>query len=261
MCANMHAMAEPAPLTPLVDRPAAGRTFTGTRRVRLGDVAPSGRLRLDAVARYLHDVAADDATPVMGADAITWIVRRTTVQVQRFPVFGEELELTTWGSGTGSRWAERRTSITGASGGRIEAASLWIFVDGETGRPRRLDDAFLAVYGESTGGRTVAARLVHRDPPADARPGPDWTIRRTDLDLFDHVNNAVYWSVAEQAWPLDDVELPWTAEIEHRDGLVAQQAPTVSAGDDRLWILGDGVVAATIVSDRVLRPDPSAPSA
>ncbi|MGN6695441.1 MAG: acyl-ACP thioesterase domain-containing protein, partial [Aquihabitans sp.] len=89
----------PTALSPLVERPAAGRSYSATRRVRLGDVAPSGRLRLDAVARYLHDVAADDATPVMGADAITWIVRRTTVQVQQFPVFGEELELTTWGSG------------------------------------------------------------------------------------------------------------------------------------------------------------------
>jgi len=257
----MQAMTEPAALAPLVDRPASGRTFTATRRVRLGDVAPSGRLRLDAVARYLHDVAADDATPVMGAAAITWIVRRTTVRIEQFPVFGEELELTTWGSGTGSRWAERRTSITGTEGGRIEAASLWIFVDGETGRPKRLDDAFLAAYAESTAGRTVGARLVHRDPPADVTPGPAWAVRRTDLDLFDHVNNAVYWSVAEEAWGLDGLELPWTAEVEHRDGLVARQEASVARGDDRLWILGDGVVAATIVSDRALRPGPSAPSA
>ena len=244
----MQAMTEPAALAPLVDRPASGRTFTATRRVRLGDVAPSGRVRLDAVARYLHDVAADDATPVMGAAAITWIVRRTTVRIEQFPVFGEELELTTWGSGTGSRWAERRTSITGTEGGRIEAASLWIFVDGETGRPKRLDDAFLAAYAESTAGRTVGARLVHRDPPADGatRTGPAWTVRRTDLDLFDHVNNAQYWAVAEEVWPVDAAALPWRAEIEHRDGLVHGQAVTVEVAADQLWILGDGTVSATI---------------
>ncbi|MFM2113860.1 MAG: hypothetical protein RL643_818, partial [Actinomycetota bacterium] len=29
--------------------------------MRLGDVTPKGRLRLDATARYLQDIATDDA--------------------------------------------------------------------------------------------------------------------------------------------------------------------------------------------------------
>lgn len=265
--ANMHAMTdaptsdEPTVLSPITDRPSSGRSFTTGRRVRLGDVAPSGRLRLDAAARYLQDVAGDDATQVMGRDAFTWIIRRTTIEVHRFPRFDEVLELTTWGSATGSRWAERRTSIVGEDGGRIEAAALWVYVDGATGRPKRLDDDFLAAYDESTGGRTIGARLVHGDPPDDAAPGPSWSIRRTDLDLFDHVNNAVFWSIAEEAWPIDELALPWSAEVEHRDGLEAHQAATVVLGADRLWVRGDGVVAATIVSGRELRPGPTAPSA
>lgn len=239
---------EPTGLSPLVDRPTAGRTFTTERRVRLGDVSPTGRLRLDATARYLQDVAGDDATPVMGAAAYTWIVRRTTIEVRQFPVFGELVSLTTWGSGTGSRWAERRTSIIGDEGGRIEAASLWIFVDGETGRPKRLDATFVETYHEAIGGRSVGARLVHRDPPEATRPGPAWSVRRTDLDLFGHVNNAQYWAVAEEAWDLDASGVPWTAEVEHRGGLEPGQAVTIELADDRLWIAGDGVVAATIIT-------------
>lgn len=254
-------MDEPTPLSPLVDRPTSGRTYSHTRRVRLGDVAPSRRLRLDAAARYLQDVASDDSAEVMGAEAFTWIVRRTTIEVQRFPRFDEEVEVTTWGSGTGSRWAERRTSIVGVDGGRVETASLWIYVDGTTGRPKRLGDDFLATYAEATGGRSVGARLVHRDPPEEVAPGPDWSVRRTDLDVFDHVNNAVFWAIAEEAWDLDAIDLPWTVEVEHRDGLEPRHAPTVARGDDRLWILADGTVAATIVSDRALRPAPGAPSA
>jgi acyl-ACP thioesterase len=263
----MHAMAdaaspdEPTALSPILARPDAGRSFTTSRRVRLGDVAPTGRLRLDAAARYLQDVAGDDATQVMGTDAFTWIIRRTTLEVQQFPRFDEVLALTTWGSATGSRWAERRTSIVGEDGGRIEAAALWVYVDGTTGRPKRLDDDFLAAYAASTGGRTVGARLVHGDPPAEVEPGPPWSIRRTDLDLFGHVNNAVFWSIAEEAWPVDELALPWSAEVEHRDGLEPGQQASVALGADRLWITGDGVVAATLVSDRALRPGPSAPSA
>src|SRR3546814_5593560 len=46
--------------TELVPRPPRGRVFEGARRVRLGDVSPAGRLRLDAATRYLQDLSADD---------------------------------------------------------------------------------------------------------------------------------------------------------------------------------------------------------
>ncbi len=40
--------------------PPQGRIFTAARSVRLGDVTPRGRLRLDATVRYLQDVSHDD---------------------------------------------------------------------------------------------------------------------------------------------------------------------------------------------------------
>src|SRR4051794_32172642 len=154
----------------------AGRTYSGTRAVRLGDVTPKGRLRLDALARYLQDVANDDATDGIGEDAMAWVVRSTVVEVHAFPVFREALTLTTWGSGLGSRWAERRTSVLGEQGGRIEAASVWVHVDLASGRPKKLLPGFEDVYGPSTGGRVVSARLSHGDPPDGAARSP-WPLR------------------------------------------------------------------------------------
>src|SRR3546814_13672312 len=40
--------------TELVPRPPRGRVFEGARRVRLGDVSPAGRLRLDAARSEEH---------------------------------------------------------------------------------------------------------------------------------------------------------------------------------------------------------------
>ena len=48
------------PATELPERPATGRVVVRTRPVRLGDVDERGRLRLDATARYLQDIATDD---------------------------------------------------------------------------------------------------------------------------------------------------------------------------------------------------------
>ena len=44
-------------LDPSLPIPAAGRTFAAHRRVRLADMDEHGRVRLDAVARFLQDVA------------------------------------------------------------------------------------------------------------------------------------------------------------------------------------------------------------
>jgi acyl-ACP thioesterase len=199
------------------------RRFTAERRVRLSDVTPKGRLRLDAVARYLQDVANDDAVDGIGDDAAAWVVRRTTLAVERFPVLREELTLATWASGVGSRWAERSTSITGAEGGEILATALWVHVDLRSGRPKVLPPDFERVYGESAGGRAVSARLQHGPPPDGAEAAP-WPVRFADFDVLGHVNNAVYWAIVEEHL---DLHAPVTVEVEYRGGVDRGQAVQV----------------------------------
>lgn len=231
----------------MIPRPTSGRRFTGTARVRLGDVTPKGRVRLDAVARYLQDVANDDAVDAIGESAATWVVRRTELRVERFPVFREELRLTTWASGTGGRWAERRTSVEGDRGGSIEAAALWVYVDAVTGRPKRLAQSFFDAYGEAAGGRTVHPRLAHGGPP-DGRGREPWPLRFTDFDVLGHVNNAVYWAVVEECF---DLRAPTTVTVEYRGGVDRGQQAEIVVDGHELWLLADGDVAA---SGRVDRP-------
>jgi acyl-ACP thioesterase len=208
--------------------PSRGRVVERRRRVRLGDVSPGGRLRLDAITGYLQDVANDDARDGLPPDEVNgWVVRRTVIEVLRFPLYGEELALRTWCSGTASRWAERRTQVapvaSGAGdagdGGRavaIEAASIWVHVDLDTGRPKALSPHFFDCYGEAAGGRTVRARLEHDNPPAEAR-GAQWPIRFVDVDVLGHVNNAAYWNpVEERLAARRDVRAPLRAELEYR---------------------------------------------
>ena len=118
----------------MVPVPAAGRRFTRGRRVRLGDASPAGRLRFDALARYLQDVSNDDTRDAGLADAMSWVVRRIVVDVAQAPVFGEELTLCTFCGGIGGRWAERRVSIAGDQGAGVEAATLWVHLDPQTQR-------------------------------------------------------------------------------------------------------------------------------
>jgi acyl-ACP thioesterase len=218
------------------------RRFVGTAQVRLGDVTPKGRMRLDAIARALQDVANDDGVDAVGVNqAASWILRRTAIVAEQFPVFRESLTLTTWASAAGPRWAERRTAIEGDRGARVDATALWIYVDLATGRPRKLDPWFWEAYGESVGERKVHARLTHGDPSPDGGAAP-WPLRFADFDLVGHVNNAVYWAIVEDFL---DVAPGTTMEVEYRGGLDRGQDVGVLTDGKALWVLGGGDIAAT----------------
>jgi acyl-ACP thioesterase len=196
--------------------PGRGRRFTQHRRVRLGDVNAANRLRLDAVACYLQDVAGDDVDDVADARVDgAWVVRRTALVASHLPRYGQEVELTTFCSGTGSRWAERRTTLALGGAPVVETVAIWVYVD-RRGRPARLGDWFFDHYGDASNGRRVSGRL-RLPPPADGLTSRPWPVRTTDFDVLRHMNNAAYWeAVEDELARLAPGRLPANAELEHR---------------------------------------------
>lgn len=238
------------PSPQLVPRPPSGRVFEELRKVRLGDASPGGRLRLDAAARYLQDLSADDTADAALPDAEAWVVRKTVIEVERFPRYLEALELSTWCSGSGSHWAERRISMLGERGGRIEAATTWVHLDHATGRPRKVPTSFLDLYGEASGGRRMKARLLHPAPPDPGPAEAPWALRFSDFDVLSHVNNAAYWEVVEEAISTRrHLRAPLRAELEHRHALErgAVVGWVVQEGEQglALWVLADNKVMAS----------------
>lgn len=203
------------PATQLLPVPVLGRTHTRERVVRLGDVDVDAELRLDSIARYLQDVATDDAIDAGLGNAMGWLVRRTMIRVERPARLNERIELTTFCTGSGRSWAERRTTIRGCgdSDASVDGVSLWVQVDMQSGRPSRLTDDFHTIYGAAAGDRQVSSRLSLPKPPPDAA-GEPWHFRATDVDPFGHINNAAQWVVAEELLNRTGTPRCGTGEIE-----------------------------------------------
>ena len=237
-----------APATDLLPRPAVGRVFTLSAKVRLGDVDRNGRLRLDATARFLQDAATDDATEVRLDRRFGWLVRRTKIVTAKSAGVGEEVDVSTWCTAIGPAWAERRTQIVGARGALIDAASLWVQIDIETGRPARIAADFLGPYGEAANGRSVSGRLS-LPSPQEGLPTMPWAVRRSELDPFGHVNNAATWSLVEEAARLDIGDRIGVAELEYPQPIEPEVPITIAVSDTggstSLWASGpDGAVRA-----------------
>jgi acyl-ACP thioesterase len=207
----------------LVPPPERGRVFRSSRRIRLSDRAADGRLRLDAVARYLQDVASDDVDETgWGAPEHLWVMRSLRIDVLAPLVEDDRVQLATWSSGTGSVAAARRLSLVGDRDGRVELDSVWIHL-GPDARPARIEG--FGLYAESAGDRVVSTKLELEEPPPDA-PRRRWPLRVTDVDRLGHVNNAAYWHAVEEVLAAEgpDPRLPLRARLDHRHA--------VDLGDD-----------------------------
>ena len=212
----------------------------------------AGRVRLDAVARFLQDVAIDDVQETgWGIPDHLWFVRRIRVEV-RVPLLEDrELELVTWCSGLASIAAGRRWSVTGDRGGSVEVDSVWIHL-GPDQRPARIES--FGLYADATGGRPVSTRLELEAPGSDV-PRVAWPLRATDVDLHGHVNNAVHWQAVEETLPARgiDARVPLVAELDYRDPIDGGDALELAVEDraDGLTVafcVGEGVRAVARVT-------------
>ncbi|NLU81608.1 acyl-ACP thioesterase domain-containing protein [Rhodococcus sp. HNM0569] len=236
------------------------RYFDTSWPIRTGDVDASSRLRFDGVARYLQDIGNDNLEAIDALDTHPyWIVRRTVIDVVRPTTGTERVALRRWCSGFSTRWADMRVQITSESGALLETSGFWINISGETGMPTRMSDGFLAGLTRSTDEHRLKwKQWLPKTPPADASVR-HFPLRRTDIDPFDHVNNAAYWHAVEEL--LAEPESAHLATVPHR-AVVEYLSPVTSSDELVLrtvhtdsslttwFMVGDTVRAVAAVTTR-----------
>lgn len=170
--------------------------------LRVADIDREGRLRFDAAARHIQDIGQDQLRELGFEETHPlWIVRRTMIDLIRPIEFSDLLRMRRWCSGTSNRWCEMRVRIDGRKGGLVEAEGFWININRETQGPARISEDFLAGLRRTTTVDRLRWKAYLAVSGRAAREGAaeihEYPIRFSDIDLFDHVNNSVYWTVVE----------------------------------------------------------------
>ena len=193
------------------------KIFTRTFRVRWGELDPGGTVSPANYLRYLIETAWDFGDSLgLGANAsqdldLFWLIRDTGIRflrpLRQNDVFDFALWLVDWQKVRGKRCFE----LTLKQDGSVIAQGMQqiVSMDTKTGRPVSPPEGLMDQF------RFENPRVFpfERFPKVEALNNPFVTQRQVewmDLDVYDHVNNAVYFNYAEEAAALDFSARGWS---------------------------------------------------
>lgn len=230
---------------------------------------------LDAVGLLglLQDTALAHATDlghgyeVMLEQGIFWALTRQRLVVQRWPMVGDTVKVRTWVRPLQGTIAIREFEVRCRDRVVATCSTTCVTVDGMTRRPApfRLDGERMVF--RTDGGLPYEARRIELRAAQDA--STRITVRSSDLDLNEHVNNTRYARWALDALPpetlrkhrVDEYGVNFLAEARLGDVIVLTRGRLESGADERTCFQFAGVregderplfVAEMRLSDRPL---------
>jgi acyl-ACP thioesterase len=164
-------------------------------RVRFDEAGPDGNLRTSALLRYAQDVAWRHSEQ-LGFDrawyqqrGLGWVVRGVELELAAPIALGTTLRVSTAVVGHRRIWARRLGECRFANGDLAARITTdWVLLDSR-GRVVRIPDDFGVAFANPEVRSEILRLPVETDEPVARH---DVTVRPTDLDPVDHVNNAVY---------------------------------------------------------------------
>jgi acyl-ACP thioesterase len=233
-------------LSPL---PGTGYVYRTAWRVATGDIGADLNLRLDSVARYIQEVGAENLVDAGEAEEHPhWLVQRTVIDVIEPIDFPNDVSFSRWCSALSSRWCTMRVDLVGSDGGRIETEGFWIAINAKTLTPQRVSETLVEKFASTT--------EVHRlrwspwlTDPGNLDGQVPFPLRRTDIDIFEHVTNTAYWHAVHEVAPLfpDVCTPPYRAVVEYRRPIKFGEDVTLG------WVRRDDEVGISLSVDGDVR--------
>lgn len=200
-------------------------TYSEEFTIRAAEVDQNGKATLGALASLMQEVAGNHASTLnfditdLQENDLTWVLHRMDIEILRYPDWRESINIETWPNAGDALRAYRDYLITDEEGEvLLRCLSYWMIINMKSRRPSRIPREILEL------------RIGDRDhvlPVKTERPAPEdlvdnesaFHVRRSDLDMNDHVNNARYLE-----WCLETIPSPTAAEINRADILFMKES-------------------------------------
>lgn len=181
--------------------------FKMQRSVTYSDVGPDYKVDMAQIIDYFQDCSCFHSDSlgvgVENMDGIgkIWIMNGWQIIVDRYPGYGEKIDVGTWPYDFKGPLGLRNFVIDDKNGCRIARAnSVWAIVDAQTGRPSRVDDELLSTYAlEPKEDMEYAPRKIKVSGEFETMES--FKVMRDCLDTNNHVNNGRFVAMALEYLP------------------------------------------------------------
>lgn len=173
--------------------------WSHTYRIRSHEVEPGGRLSLPTLFHLMQDGASSHAKALglsvseLMTTGYTWVLSRLVLNILApLPEWEDQIDIQTWPSGNKGPFALRDIIFKNKSGQTIAAAlSGWLVISTDTRKPQRIG-AYSKMLRPMEGHHVLSQNL--EKVPALNRIDHErqFSVRRRDLDINQHVNNVCY---------------------------------------------------------------------
>ena len=193
------------------------KIFTRTFRVRWGELDASGTVSPANYLRYLIETAWDWGTAAGWGENysrnpdVFWVIRETEISFLRplrhNDVFDFTIWMVNWQRVRGTRCFELKLKESGDL--VAQGTQHIVYMDTKTGRPTILPEEEVQKF-RLENPRVFSFERFPKVMPAEAPFTVQRQVEWMDLDVYEHVNNVVYVSYAEEAAAQDFLARGWT---------------------------------------------------
>ena len=189
------------------------KSWTDRYLVHSYEIDQQSRLSIVSAINYFQESAWRNAESMgfgfrdLAAKDRVWVLSRMYVEMYRYPLWGDTVQLETWPKGMESLFALRDFRLKSADGNELLGAgtTAWLIIDGTTHRLQRVEHVCgdMPCYPQHALGRQPAKIA----PAAMMMPQTRITAGYTDVDVNSHVNNVCYLNWAVNYLPIENNRL------------------------------------------------------
>jgi medium-chain acyl-[acyl-carrier-protein] hydrolase len=211
--------------------------------IRSYEVNAGGRLSIPSIFNLLQDAASSHAlklgvsVPQLLASNYTWVLSRIFLKMNRYPGWGDTIQVHTWPSGIQRVFALRDFDIRQEDCTIGACVSAWIIIDAANRHPIR-PTSFARQLNPVDRQHVLAYPLGKLPLLKTPRIAKQFSVRYRDLDINQHVNNACYieWllecipGMLENGHCLSELEVNFLGEALQGDSVLARCCPQDEEG-------------------------------
>lgn len=176
----------------------AGLKKTGTQRIRSYEVDKNNRLTLEKLVNYAQDIAMAQGESLGVGQAhleekkLAWVIVKFDIQLERYPVYNEEIRVETQPVGFHKLTADRKFWFVDSGNNSLGTiASQWVMLDLDRGRMKPIPEFYSKSYGfDPLDNEKVSYERIHLPDSWDLES--EEVVKYSDLDFNNHVNNGRY---------------------------------------------------------------------